>query len=213
MPKKKKAVITDDLDHFFGHGIYIPTRTIYLGAVGEGDDSEEEIDHYTSARVIKAIKILEAHNTEPINVIINNCGGDWYYGMSIYDALRTSPCKINIYVYGYARSMTSIILQAGNRRILSPNSIVMIHDGEESSLIQGDTKTTQNWLKESMRIMGDMYKIYYKRMKVKKPRITLAKIEEICGHDRIFTAKEAVEYGLADEIMKEKYVREGKKRK
>jgi len=210
--RKKRAEISDDPDHLFDHGLYIPTRTIYIGAVGESEDPEEEIDSKTSSRIIKSIHILESLNKEPINVIINNCGGDWYYGMSIYDALRTSRCKVFIKVYGWARSMTSIILQAGNKRILSPNSIVMIHDGEESTQIQGSPKTAQNWLKESIRVLKEMYKIYYNRMKEKKPRITMKYIETECANDRVFTAKEAVEYGLADEIMKEKYVRHYPKR-
>ena len=46
-----------------------------------------------------------------------------------------------------------------------------------------------------------MYKIYYSRMKASKPRITIKKIEELCSHDTIFNAEEAVASGLADWIM------------
>ena len=126
--RRRKAEISDDPDHLFDHGLYIPTRTIYIGAVGESEDGADEVNHRLASRVIKSIHILEG-NKEPINVILNNPGGDEYHGLAIYDALRHTKCKVYISVFGHAMSMASIILQAGDKRLLSANATLMIHDG------------------------------------------------------------------------------------
>ena len=196
---RKKAIISDDLDHFYWHGIYLCTRTIYIGGVSESEDGVEEINHKMAARVIKSIHALDAINKEPINIILNSIGGDVYYGLSIYDALRSTRCKVNIKVYGSAMSMASIILQAGDKRLLSPHSVVMVHDGEDA--FQGESKNMEKWAEEGKRLRNVTYKIYQSRIREKKPKITIAQIEELCKVDNIMTAIEAINLGLADDIM------------
>jgi ATP-dependent protease ClpP protease subunit len=95
--------------------------------------------------------------------------------------------------------MGSIIFQAGINRVLLPHTTMMIHDGTFG--IYSDSKSSENWAEHSKITRKQMYEIYYERMKVKNPNITLKQIENMCSHDTIFTAEEAIENGLADELI------------
>lgn len=204
---KRRKFDVKELDFFYDDGLYIPTRTIYIGSTPF--DPDNEVDSYLSARVLKSIHVLEMLNKkEDINIILNTPGGDEYNGLAIYDMLCSTSCKINIKVYGEASSMGSIILQAGNKRLLSANALILIHDG--SFGYEGEAKNFEKWGEESKRLRMLMYKIYYKRMKEKNSKITLEKIEEYCKSDYFLTAKKAIDLGLADEIIKEKISRKRK---
>jgi len=190
----------EDLDKYFEYGCYPPSRMIYLGSRSYTNDSEESgTDFQMSDHFIKAITYLDSRSSDPIYIHMNNLGGDWYHGMAIYDAIVSSRCHVTITAWGQAMSMGSIILQAADLRILSPNAIMMIHDGFES--INGSSKTAENWAKESKKSRYKMYEIYQDKMKKKLPKITIKKIEKLCSHDTIYSAQQAVDIGLADSVL------------
>lgn len=192
--KKREIRILDDLDHLYNNNIYLPARMIYIGG--------DEIDYKSASGVIKAVHILEEQNA-PINVILNNPGGDEYHGFAIYDVLLHTRCKVFIKVYGHAMSMASIILQAGDKRLLSAHSTLLIHDGT-MALGEMESKSAEKWGEESKRLREMMYKVYQKRMKEINSKITIEKIQQMCIVDNILSAKKAVKIGLADGVMREK---------
>ena len=86
-------------------------------------------DSYT-AKLIANLRLLVDHKPdEPILIHMKTCGGDWVEGMAIYDAIQACPCPVHIINYSHARSMSSIIFQAGDLRIMMPNSYFMFHQG------------------------------------------------------------------------------------
>lgn len=187
----------EDLDRYFEYGIYPQKRTLYLGSTNEEEDTGT--DHKMFEYFLKGLTYLDAQNKKSITIYMNNLGGDWYHGMGIYDAIRACGCHITIISYGYACSMGSIILQAADTRIIAPHCVVMIHDGTD--FISGTQKAVENWAKHGRDTRKRMYEIYLERMKLAKPRLTLKKIEEICAHDTIYSAHQAVTMGLADWVM------------
>ncbi len=197
MPRYHK----DDIDKYFDYNIFVPQRILYLGSKSYLDDQEESgTDHEMFEYFFKGLTFLEFSSAEkPIIVHMNNLGGDWYHGMAIFNAIRACRCHITIVALGHCMSMGSIIFQAGDTRIIAQDCTMMIHDGTET--LMGTPKSVENWAKHSKDVRKRMYDIYYKRMKSKKPRITLKKIEEMCSHDTILSADEAVSLGLADSIM------------
>ena len=76
---------------------------------------------------------------DPIKVHMLLEGGDWYSGLSIMDAIYSAKSKVSIIAYGSASSMSGVILQAADERILMPNTYFMIHSGS----ISIDGSTTQ----------------------------------------------------------------------
>lgn len=74
------------------------------------------------------VKKLRALNVKNINVHINSYGGDVSEGLAIYNVLRESAAHINTICDGFACSAASVVFMAGDKRIMSPASLLMIHN-------------------------------------------------------------------------------------
>ncbi len=194
--------VKGDVDRWFDYS-YLPSkRMIYIGshdAEMESGEGESGTDCQMSEFFIKAITHLNRISNQPIVIHMNNLGGSWEHGMCIYDATRASTAHVYGICWGHAMSMGSIIIQACDSRIAAPHCTFMIHDGTES--LTGTCKAVEAWAKYAKHLRLRMYKIYFSRMKPAKKRITIEKIEQLCSHDTIYTAKEAVDQGLADWVL------------
>ena len=200
MVKRINDIFLSSTIIFHETNLYIPTRTIYFGGVGvDSNTDNDEVNCRTVSQLIKNLHILETKDISPISLLLNTPGGSWEDGIAVYDLINNLKSKVTIIGMGKIWSMGSIIFQAGTKRILMPNSTIMIHDGHDGYI--GDAKSFENWAIDSKRVRNIMYNIYYERMKKRNPKITLEDIENMCAHDKILDAKESVEIGLADFIM------------
>ena len=111
------------------HGINARTREIFLRGYVDNVEEEPGVDYRMAANFIENLRYLEGLNTDSIFIHMCTRGGDWNYGMAIYDAIVASPCFVTILAYAHARSMSSIIFQSADRRILTPNADFLIHFG------------------------------------------------------------------------------------
>lgn len=173
----------DDVDQFMDNDIYLPTRTIYMGSIHYLEDGESGTDHAMAETVIKALHILDNQDSaskkgeKPINIIMNNIGGDEYHGMAIFDAIQNCKNHITIRVHGHAMSMGSIILQAADERVMTKNSKIMIHYGTFG--IHDHSKISYKWTEEGKKFDRMMEDLFLERMEDK--RITLKKYLELIG--------------------------------
>lgn len=191
----------DDIDRLHDYGIHVPTRTIYIGSENYSEDGESGTDFLMAERVIKNLHALEATSQEPITIIMNNLGGDVIHGMSIYDAIRDCSSEITIKATGYVMSMGSIIFQAGDERLLSPNAVVMIHHGYDSQ--SNHVKTVRNWVEFGKKYDAVLNQIYLEKIREKHSNFSMSKLEKLLDFDTILFAHEAVELGLADGVYGE----------
>lgn len=190
--------IGENAEQFHDHGLYLNTRTIVI----DGDDDQDnfEITMQSARRDIKNLHVLDNLGQGDITVVLNCVGGDVLAGMTIYDAIRACKNKV-IIVAHLAMSMGSIILQAGDERILHPNATVMIHAGEV--VYTNHPKSVDNWRKYDKLLDKRHEDIYLEKIKMKKPRFTREQLQKMLEHDTILTAKEAVDLGLADKVLGE----------
>jgi ATP-dependent protease ClpP protease subunit len=138
---------------------------------------------------------------------MKTCGGDWAEGMAIHNMIQACPNPVTILNYTHARSMSSIIFQAANKRVMMPDSIFMLHDGTYG--IEGTVKTVKSAIEFDMKSEVRMLDIYVASMKNKgkfknKSENWIRKFlrSEMDKREDVFlTAEEAVEWGLADEIF------------
>ena len=70
---------------------------------------------------------LEEITADEIEVQINSMGGDVFDGIAIFNALRSHPAKITTRVDGMAASIASVVVQAGDERVMLTGSQMMIH--------------------------------------------------------------------------------------
>lgn len=165
-------------------GIHVPSQTIILtGEVGEN----------MYEQLMMGMLIIEnAHGAKTdLTVELNSVGGCWYNGIGIYDRLKAFKYPVTVKVYGAAMSMGSVILQAGDKRLLGPHSTVMIHDGEDGA--SGSPTNVLEWAKHGQKICDSMYAIY-----ADASGKTAAHWKKKCKKDFILTAEQAIKAGLAD---------------
>lgn len=185
------------------HGIDILASTDYEGG-------EPGVEYMMATRVIKNLHILlKQSRTKPVTLHLHSCGGIWEEGMAIYDTIKAMPYKTTIITYTHARSMSSIILQAADKRLMLPNSSFMFHYG--GLWVGGEAKTVYSnvdFTKHTDEIMLDIYLQAIRKSKSKKFKsYTDEKLKTYLRSmmdkkgDVYLTAKEAVEWGFADGIL------------
>lgn len=196
-----KKVSEDFVGHFFEHGLFIPNRHLYLGSVFTMDDGESGTDFAMAERAIKGLHILDSlapDGTQPITIIMNNLGGDEYHCLAIYDAIMSCRSHVTILGTGYVMSAGSIIFQAADERVLSPNARMMIHYGTWG--MYDHPKITYAWAEEGKKMDQVMRNIYLERIREKQPDYLEEDLDKMLNFDTILNPYEAVELGLADRV-------------
>lgn len=73
-------------------------------------------------------ELQELNDVEEINVYINSFGGEVAEGLAIYNALKRHKAKVTTITDGFACSIASVIFAAGDERLMSDASLLMIHN-------------------------------------------------------------------------------------
>lgn len=192
----------DDIDKFHDYSIYLPTRTLYTGSEEHHiEHGESGTDGAMAERLIKNLHLLDSTSDAPINIIMNNLGGDEYACFAMIDAIQACRSHVVITAMGHAMSAGSLILQAADRRIMGPLAVQMIHYGTWAC--NDHSKTFQRWAREGKRIDEWMEQFYLEKIKEKQPKFSLRKLQDMLKFDTFLTAQESVDLGLCDEILGE----------
>ena len=152
--------------------------------------------------LVAQMLFLEAESpNEPIHMYVNSGGGSVYDGLAVYDLMQYIKCPVYTYVTGIAASMGSFIAQAGEpgHRYLLPRSITMIH--RPSSGTRGKVSDMEIDLIESLRIKKEMTELYVKH---NSKGVTYDRFIELMDRDRWLTAPQALDLGLADQIIEKR---------
>lgn len=129
-----------------------------------------------------------------IKVRINSEGGSIQDGIEIYNVLKDRRQDVTCFVDGYAVSIASIIALGGSKTISPKSSIWMIH--EPWSVTQGNAEDHRD-AAEMLDKHGDMLaSIYAEETGKSKQAMREAMVSETW-----MTGEEAVEFGLADEMV------------
>ena len=191
-------------------------RAIYLvGEEGVGVEEEEPgVTYLMASRFVKNLQILSQHNPDPITIHMKTCGGFVVEGMAIYDAIRACPDRrTTLFIYPitayrtFSGSRSSIIFQAGDCRIMMPNSYFMFHEGtiEISDTVKGvkSALAFDNKFHEPRTIEPYVIRMKQKgRFKGEKPyKIRKWLKAQMDRKQEVYlTPEETVELGLADKI-------------
>ena len=166
----------------------IMDRIIFLGS---------EIDDFVSNVIIAQLLYLDSTDSRTdIDIYINSPGGSVYSGYAIYDVMQFVKPSVKTYCVGCAASMAAVILAGGEngKRLITPHSRVMIH--QPLGGVQGQASDIEITAKEILKIKDEIYQILSKH--TGKP---FDEIRDCADRDKWFTAEEAVEFGLVDDIV------------
>jgi len=166
-----------------------------------------DIDSSKSLHLIKTIKEKEAElltkqrtmrlNEVPaIHLHIQSYGGWAHAGLAGHDHLMNLEIPLYTYVDGVSASAATLWTVAGNKRFISKNSFMLIHQVIYS---YWGTYTHEN-LKDEIKNSESLMKVL-KRIYLDRTKIPAKKLDELLKHDLYFSAEECVEYGLVDEII------------
>lgn len=136
---------------------------------------------------------LSALKVKQIDVRINSPGGSVWDGHAIYNALVRHPATVTAYVDGRAASIASTIALAGDTVIMAENATMMIHN--PTAICVGSAERMREAAEILDMIGGTIRDIYVAKTGKESDVISVAMDEETW-----FTAQEAVDYGLADEV-------------
>lgn len=160
------------------------------------------VEDLSANLVVAQLLFLESQNSsKPINFYINSPGGVITAGMGIYDTMQFIKAPVHTMVMGQACSMGSFLAQAGEpgHRYLLPNARHMIH--QPSGGARGMASDIEISYREIMYWKKQLTELYVKHNTAGK---TFEDFERDMDRDTFMSAKDAVEYGLADRIVEKK---------
>lgn len=156
-----------------------------------------EVNEETARACILQLRHLEKEDPQrEIIFHINSLGGQVPSGLAIYDTMQAITCPVRTVCIGMAASMGAILFAAGDRREIYPNARVMIHDLSLGVGIQGNALYFDQVSRDLMQMRERLARILAKHTKKELDEIYKKTAAETC-----FTAQEAVDFGLADNII------------
>ena len=159
----------------------------------------EEVNDTTASLVVAQLLYLEAQDPDKdIQFYINSPGGSVTAGMAIYDTMQLIKSPISIIVTGLAASMGSILLSGARKglRYLYPHARVLIHQPLIMGQIEASAVDIHIQAQEMEKSRSELNQIL-----ANASGQTIEKITHDTDRDFYLNAKEAIEYGLADEII------------
>ena len=158
----------------------------------------EEVTDVAANIIVAQLLFLEAEDPDKdIHLYINSPGGSVTAGLAIYDTMQYIKCDVATYCMGMAASMGSFLLSGGTKgkRYAMPNSEIMIH--QPSGGAQGQATEIQIAAEHILKIRTRLNQIL-----AENTGQPLDVIRIDTERDNFMSAEEAKEYGLIDEVIK-----------
>jgi len=160
-----------------------------------------EVNDDSARLATEQLLFLEAQDAgKEITIYLNSPGGSITAGMAVYDTMKLITSPIRIIVVGLAASMGSIFLCGGSkgRRFLYPHSRVLIHQPLIMGTMRGAAVDIHIQAQEMEKLREEMNRIL-----ADSSGQPIEKIQKDTDRDFYLNAEEAIEYGLADAIVKD----------
>ena len=142
----------------------------------------------------KQLLVLESINHNPIELYINSPGGSVDDGFAFIDLIKNSKCKIITIAQGCVASMATLIFITGKHRKSYKSSSLMLHDmASGMSDYSAKMEARMDFQKKQWKQLSDYIR--------DNTKLTDKDIEYMRSGELWFTATEAKEKGLVDEII------------
>lgn len=188
LPEPRNAVSYQRTREMTIDEIMLENRVVFL--VGE-------INHVSAARVMMQMLYLEDQKRgQEINLYINSPGGSLDDTLAVYDTMQFISSRVATFCIGRAYSGGAVLLCAGTpgRRHILPHAKVMIH--QPYGGVTGQTTDIQIQAEQIIKAKHTLNEIIARH--TGQPLAQVAKDGE---RDKFFSAEEAKDYGLVDEVF------------
>ena len=173
------------------YSLLLKERIIFLGT---------PIQDQIANLIIAQLLYLEREDPEKdISLYINSPGGVISAGLAIYDTIQMLRCDVSTICVGMSASMGAVIFCGGakGKRYLLPNSRTLLHQPLIGGVMEGPATDLAIEAAEIIRLRKTLYGILSARTGKK-----MEVIERDCDRNKWLSASEAIDYGLADTLMK-----------
>ncbi len=163
-------------------------RIVYLGT---------EIDDGVANVIVAQLLHLESENNElEIDLYLNSPGGSMTAMLAVYDTMQFIGAPVATTCVGQAASAAAVLLAAGTpgRRRILPHGRVLLH--QPSTQGQGTLPDLVLHAREIVRVRAQMERVLSRH--TGQP---LERLRADTERDKIFSAEDAVDYGLVDEVI------------
>lgn len=155
----------------------------------------ESVDNAASA-----ILAWDRESKDPVTLRLMSPGGEVPSGLYLYDllsAMAQSGTPLKTVALGNANSMAAVVLQAGTKRLVGPNSWITLHEVSVGGHAEFMTVTEKEEQDETIRrINNRLVKILARRATITEKQLA----KNIKKRDWTLEPEEAIKYGFADEI-------------
>ncbi|MEI5100307.1 phage portal protein [Streptomyces sp. PmtG] len=177
----------------------VEARSWYrISNAADPDEAEvmlyDEIGGWFGATADQFIEDLKSVTSRNLRVRVNSPGGSVFEGIAIANALRSHPAAVTIQVDGIAASIASVIAMAGDRVVMAPQTMLMIHDA--SGLCMG-TASDMEEMAELLDLISDNIADAY----AARAGGTREQWRARMRSETWYLPEDAVDAGLADEAM------------
>jgi len=158
-----------------------------------------EINQATSARIMMQMLYLENQKRgQDISLYINSPGGAVDDTLALYDTMRFLSSEVATYCLGRAYSGAALLLTAGSvgKRFILPHAKVMIH--QPFGGVTGQAEDIRIQAAQIIKAKHELNKII-----AQCSGQSLEVVQRDAERDKYFSAAEAKEYGLVDEVLAE----------
>lgn len=153
-----------------------------------------EITSDLANAVIAQLLYLDSLNNEDISIYINSPGGSVTDGLAIIDTMELIKSNVNTVAIGTAASMAAVILACGEKRSCLKNTKMMLHQVYFG--VQGTYSDAKVAYENAVKTKDQLLRILSKACNK-----TVKQLEKDCDRDYWLDSKEALNYGLIDEIL------------
>ena len=153
------------------------------------------VNNISMTSVISQLLYLNVKDpSSPIHLYISSPGGSVLDGYGIIDTMNLIEAPVYTYTIGLAASMGALIFLNGTNRYLLPHSELMLH--QPLGGVSGQASHIEITANRIIKMKKDINEMIATRC-----NLALEEVEKFTDRDRYFSATEAIEYGLADEII------------
>lgn len=158
-----------------------------------------EINDATANSVVAELLYLDSIEKKDISIYINSPGGSITAGMAIFDTMNYINSDVSTVCVGLAASMGAFLLLSGKKgkRYALENSEIMIH--QPLGGVEGQATEIKIAAERILKTKDKLNKIISERTNQ-----DLKKIKKDTERDYFLSAKEALDYGIIDKIIKKK---------
>ena len=153
------------------------------------------VNNISMTSVISQLLYLNVKDSKkPIHLYISSPGGSVLDGYGIIDTMNLIEAPVYTYTIGLAASMGALIFLNGTNRYMLPHSELMLH--QPLGGVSGQASDIEITANRIIKMKKDINEMIATRC-----NLDIEKVEKFIDRDRYFNATEAIEYGLADEII------------